>query len=52
MAKYAKQQGEFVVHAFRRDELLQFTVNAAETGLTTVELKVADQVKLEAWLNV
>ncbi|MHA3049470.1 M61 family metallopeptidase [Acinetobacter sp. ANC 4639] len=52
LAKYAKQQGEFVVHAFRRDELLQFTVNAAETGLTTVELNVADQVKLEAWLNV
>ena len=52
LAKYAKQQGEFVVHAFRRDELLQFTVNAAETGLTTVELKVDDQVKLEAWLNV
>ena len=52
LAKYAKQQGEFLMHAFRRDELLQFTVNAAETGLTTVELKVADQVKLEAWLNV
>lgn len=52
LAKYAKQQGEFVAHAFRRDELLQFTVNAAETGLTTVELNVADQVKLEAWLNV
>lgn len=52
LAKYAKQQGEFVVHAFRRDELLQFTVNAAETGLTTVELKVDDQVKLEAWLNI
>lgn len=52
LAKYAKQQGEFLVHAFRRDELLQFTVNAAETGLTTVELKVDDQVKLEAWLNI
>jgi len=52
LAKYAKQQGEFLMHAFRRDELLQFTVNAAETGLTTVELKVDDQVKLEAWLNV
>ncbi|MHA3103072.1 M61 family metallopeptidase [Acinetobacter sp. ANC 3791] len=52
LAKYAKQQGEFVVHAFRRDELLQFTVNAAETGLTTVELKVEDQVKLDGWLNI
>ncbi|MHA3060189.1 M61 family metallopeptidase [Acinetobacter sp. ANC 4636] len=52
LAKYAKQQGEFVVHAFHRDELLQFTVNAAETGLTTVELKVEDQVKLDGWLNI
>ncbi|MHA3097103.1 M61 family metallopeptidase [Acinetobacter brisouii] len=51
LAKYAKQQGEFVVHAFRRDELLQFTVNAAETGLTTVELKVDDQQKVDGWLN-
>ncbi|WP_111892763.1 M61 family metallopeptidase [Acinetobacter sp. MB5] len=51
LAKYAKQQGEFVVHAFRRDELLQFTVQAAETGLTTVELKVADQTKAENWLK-
>ena len=50
LAKYAKQQGEFVVHAFRRDELLQFTVNAAETGLTTVELKVEDQARVEEWL--
>ncbi|MHA3091749.1 M61 family metallopeptidase [Acinetobacter brisouii] len=51
LAKYAKQQGKFVVHAFRRDELLQFTVNAAETGLTTVELNVVDQVKVDGWLN-
>ncbi|MHA3054095.1 M61 family peptidase [Acinetobacter sp. ANC 4633] len=50
LAKYAKQQGEFVVHAFRRDELLQFTVNAVETGLTTVELNVADQEKVDGWL--
>ncbi|MHA3083614.1 M61 family metallopeptidase [Acinetobacter sp. ANC 5383] len=50
LAKYAKQQGEFVVHAFRRDELLQFTVQVGETGLTTVELKVEDQERVEGWL--
>ncbi|PVZ90226.1 serine protease [Serratia sp. S1B] len=50
LAKYAKQQDEFVVHAFRRDELLQFKVQAGETGLTTVELKVEDQERVEEWL--
>ncbi|MCG2572937.1 M61 family peptidase [Acinetobacter sp. ME22] len=50
LAQYAKQQGECVVHAFRRDELLQFTVKAAEIGLATVDLKVADQDKVSAWL--
>lgn len=51
LAQYAKQQGECVVHAFRRDELLQFTVKAAEIGLATVDLKVADQTKVENWLK-
>ena len=51
LAQYAKQQGECVVHAFRRDELLQFTVKAAEIGLATVDLKVVDQSKAENWLK-
>lgn len=52
LAQYVKQQGEYVVHAFRRDELLQFTVKAAEIGLVTVDLKVVDQSKAENWLKV
>ncbi len=51
LASYAKQQGTFSVLAFRRDELMQFEVTAAETGLASVELKVADQAKAEQWLK-
>ncbi len=51
LASYAKQQGTFTVLAFRRDELMQFEVTAAETGLASVELKVADQAKAEKWLK-
>ncbi|WP_104484506.1 M61 family metallopeptidase [Acinetobacter indicus] len=50
--QYAKQSGSFTVHAFRRDELMQFEVNAAGSELTEVELKVEDQVKLDRWLKV
>lgn len=50
--RYAKQSGSFTVHAFRRDELMQFEVNAAGSELTEVELKVEDQVKLDRWLKV
>ena len=51
LASYAKQQGTFTVLAFRRDELMQFEVVAGETGLATVELKVADAAKAEKWLK-
>ncbi|QSG83654.1 M61 family metallopeptidase [Acinetobacter indicus] len=50
--QYAKQSGSFTVHAFRRDELMQFEVNAAGSELTEVELKVEDQAKLDRWLKV
>ncbi|USA53547.1 PDZ domain-containing protein [Acinetobacter sp. C32I] len=51
LAKYAKQQGTFTLYAFRRDELLQFELQAGENTLTTVELKVEDQHKVDRWLN-
>ncbi|WP_104500392.1 M61 family metallopeptidase [Acinetobacter indicus] len=50
--QYAKQSVSFTVHAFRRDELMQFEVNAAGSELTEVELKVEDQAKLDRWLKV
>ena len=51
LAKYAKQAGSYIVYAFRRDELMQFELQGAETSLTTVELKVEDQAKAEQWLK-
>lgn len=51
LAKYAKQQGSFTVYAFRRDELLQLELQAGENSLTTVELKVEDQQKVDRWLK-
>lgn len=48
---YAKQQGIFTVHAFRRDELMTFEVQAAGSKLTEVELKVEDPAKAEKWLK-
>ena len=51
LAKYAKQVGTYSVYAFRRDELMQFELQAAETSLTTVELKVEDQAKADKWLK-
>jgi len=51
LAKYAKQQGSFTVYAFRRDEFLQFELQAGENALTTVELKVEDQHKVDRWLS-
>jgi predicted metalloprotease with PDZ domain len=52
LAQYSKQQGAFTVYAFRRDELMQFELTAGENALTTVDLKVEDQSKLENWLNI
>ena len=51
LAKYAKQAGTYSVYAFRRDELMQFELQGAETSLTTVELKVEDQAKADKWLK-
>ncbi len=51
LAKYAKQAGSYIVYAFRRDELMQFELQAAETSLTTVDLKVEDQAKADKWLK-
>lgn len=51
LAKYAKQKGSFTVYAFRRDELLQLELQAGENSLTTVELKVEDQQKVDRWLK-
>ena len=49
--QYAKQQGQFTVYAFRRDEFLQFEFQGGEVALTTVELTVLDQTKAEKWLK-
>ena len=51
LAHYAKRQETFTIFAFRRDELMQFEVQGGETGLTTVELKVENQAKADAWLK-
>ncbi len=51
LVKYAKQAGTYTVYALRRDEFMQFEVESAETHLTSVELKVADQAKAEKWLK-
>jgi predicted metalloprotease with PDZ domain len=51
LAKYAKQDGTFTVYAFRRDEFLQFELNATESKLIHVELNVEDQNALDRWLK-
>ncbi|WP_179993733.1 M61 family metallopeptidase [Acinetobacter sp. YH1901136] len=51
LEQYAKQHATFTVHAFRRDELMTFEVNAAQTELHEVELKLEDQAKVELWLK-
>ena len=52
LAKYAKQQGTYIVYAFRRDEFIQFELQGGATDLTTVVLKVQDQSKLDQWLKM
>ena len=49
--KYAKQDGTYIVYAFRRDEFMQFEVKASGSALTEVSLKVEDQAKVEKWLK-
>lgn len=51
LEQYAKQDAAYTVHAFRRDELMTFKVNAAQTELHEVELKLQDQAKVELWLK-
>lgn len=51
MESYAKQEGVYTMHAFRRDELMSFEVQAAGSELTEVELKIEDQAKAEKWLK-
>ncbi|NLN58031.1 MAG: M61 family metallopeptidase [Gammaproteobacteria bacterium] len=51
LEQYAKQDAAYTVHAFRRDELMTFEVNAAQTELHEVELKLEDQAKVELWLK-
>lgn len=51
LEKYAKQQGLYTVYAFRRDELMQFEVNASGSTLSEVVLTVEDQAKAEKWLK-
>lgn len=51
LAQYAKQQGQFTLFAFRRDEFIQFTVTGGEIPLQTVEFKIEDQAKLDLWLK-
>ena len=51
LAQYARQQGQFTVFAFRRDEFIQFTVTGGEIPLQTVEFKIEDQAKLDLWLK-
>ena len=50
--KYAKLEGSFTVYAFRRDEFMQFEVQAGGSKLAEVELKIEDQTKVEKWLKV
>ncbi len=49
--KYSKQEDTYTVYAFRRDEFMQFEVQANGVVLPEVELKVEDQAKAEKWFN-
>ncbi len=51
LTHYAKQSGTFKIFAFRRDEFMQFDVNASGSTLHEVELKVVDQAKTDQWLK-
>ncbi|WP_287912595.1 M61 family peptidase [Acinetobacter sp.] len=52
LSQYSKQPDRFTVYAFRRDEFMQFELQGGEIDLTTVELTVLDQDKLEKWLSL
>ena len=51
LERYAKQDAIYTVHAFRRDELMTFELNAAQIELPEVVLNVTDQAKVEQWLK-
>ncbi|WP_180037630.1 M61 family metallopeptidase [Acinetobacter sp. YH12127] len=51
LEQYAKQDAAYTVHAFRRDELMTFELNAAQIELPEVALSVTDQAKVEQWLK-
>ncbi len=51
LERYAKQDAIYTVHAFRRDELMAFELNAAQIELPEVVLNVIDQAKVEQWLK-
>ncbi|KGT48854.1 MULTISPECIES: M61 family metallopeptidase [Acinetobacter] len=51
LEKYAKEQGIYTVHAFRRDELMTFEVQAAGSELNEVELTVENQDSINKWLK-
>ncbi|MDO5542897.1 MAG: M61 family peptidase [Acinetobacter sp.] len=51
LEQYAKQDATYTVHAFRRDELMTFELNAAQIELPEVALSVTDQAKIEQWLK-
>ena len=51
LEQYAKQDAVYTVHAFRRDELMTFELNAAQIELPEVALSVTDQAILELCLK-
>ncbi len=49
--KYSKQEDTYTVYAFRRDEFMQFEVQANGVVLPEVELKIEDPAKAKKWFN-
>lgn len=52
LTQYSQQQDEFVMHVFRRDELLSLMVQPSSVALATVTLTVEQPEKLKLWLAV
>ncbi len=49
--KYAKQEGTYIVYAFRRDEFMEFEVQANGVVFPEVKLKIEDPAKAKKWFN-
>ncbi len=47
----AKGSNSLQIHAFRRDELMQFVVDTGSIAIHKVELEITDHSKLAAWLH-